>query len=113
MTIQTFPFRFGTLPDCLLRLPFFTVPDQDTLRVMQKRENELQQSKLSRRAFSLPCCDRCAAALQIQIRVVREFDMVRDCKYVITRFLNYYFKYVERTDEHYCFYLSSFSPIRQ
>ena len=53
------------------------MPDHDTLRLMQRRESELQHSKGSRRAFSLPCCDRCAAALQIQLRVVREFDMVR------------------------------------
>ncbi len=44
------------------------VPDTDTLKAMKKREHSLHHTKLSQRAYSLPCADRRAISYYIQLR---------------------------------------------
>ncbi|CAH1793169.1 unnamed protein product, partial [Owenia fusiformis] len=51
------------------------VPDPETLKSMMARELELQATKLAQRAYSFPCCDRHQVALQLQLRVVREYNL--------------------------------------
>ncbi|XP_013414062.1 BTB/POZ domain-containing protein 7 [Lingula anatina] len=51
------------------------VPNRETIGLMVKREQEIQQSRLVQKAYSLPCTDRRAVNHQIQLRVVREFGL--------------------------------------
>ncbi|GAB6022453.1 hypothetical protein CHUAL_006565 [Chamberlinius hualienensis] len=51
------------------------IPDVETMQSMLKREQELRQSPAAQRAYSLALSNRWEITRQIQLRVVREFNL--------------------------------------
>lgn len=51
------------------------IPDVETMQAMLKREQELRQSPATQRAYGLPLSCRWDITRQIQLRVVREFNL--------------------------------------